>query len=584
LGLASKQAAVALIVLAAGACRRADHGAGAPRAAAGTPSAAPSPPPPAPRGRQISLLYASDLGASYETCGCPVHPMGGLARRATQTDRARAEADATLVVDAGDLFLPPAHWMKGQPPPDPGEVERRARLLAAAYRRIGTTAMTPGERDLALGLPLYTRVTKQAKLPVVSANLRGRDGRLLFDADRLVDAAGVKVGVFGVTAPPTPEDAAAWKAAGIDAADPAAAARERVAALRARGAGIVVALVHVGLPDEDRRLLRAVPGIDWAVIGHSALRFETPESVDGTRMLGVLAEGKELGRLDLHLVGGGLAFVDRGARAELETILADHRRQLVDYDRRLGETDPASLRDYYESRHRDLEKAIVRETEALARLPRAIAGSWFENTLIPLDAATPDQTGVGLLVSAYNRESEQRAAAGKPVGVGPMPAARPAPDPAAANGYLGTAACGACHAPALAFWKTSKHARALSALARVGRDHDPSCVGCHVTGYLQPGGWTLATKGPARTDDRRSMAELANVSCEDCHGPGSAHVAAIDKKTGTSRAVPKSVCLGCHTPDITEGELDDPRFREAILGPGHGKPTGALAPGPRPPL
>src|SRR5216110_3246165 len=201
---------------------------------------------PAPRGQQITLVYSSNLGGDYEQCGCPVHPLGGVARRATVIDRARAGADAALVVDAGDLFLPNRPDVVRADRPDPGEVERRARLLAAAYARIGTTALLPGEQDLALGLPMLRRLARQSRLPLLASNLYGRDGKPLFDADRIVDAAGVKIGIFGVTAPPRSTDAAAFEAAGIEARDPAGTARAEVAALRARGARIIVALVHVG--------------------------------------------------------------------------------------------------------------------------------------------------------------------------------------------------------------------------------------------------------------------------------------------------------------------------------------------------
>jgi len=520
----------------------------------------------------VALLYGSDVEGAYEVCGCPVHPMGGVARRATQVDRARADADAVLVVDAGNLFAPAR--VTPDKPPDPGEIERRGRLLTTAYGRMGATAYTPGARDLALGVPLVRKLAKAAHLPVISANLRGPDGALLFEADRVVTAAGVKVGVFGVTA--------AKDVAGVEARDPAAAARDEVASLRARGAAIVVALLDVGTPVETRALLAAVPGIDWAVAGGTGLHLDTPEPHGGARLLAAMAEGKELGRLDLHVVGGSLAFVDRGERAELETILADHRRQLVDYDRRLGTTDPASLRDYYETRRHQIEQAVARESAALDRLPRQITGSWFENRLIPLDAATPDQNGVAVLVEAYNRESGRLAAAGRPVGIGTEPHGWH-PGPASAAGpalYLGTAACGSCHAPALAFWKTTKHARAFAALARIGRSGDPSCVGCHVTGYLQPGGFTLAGVPAA---GRPSPTLLRNVGCEACHGPGQAHPQAADKTKGTARAVPETVCFGCHTADVTGGDFDYARFAAAIVGPGHGKPPAPPAAQPRAP-
>ena len=529
---------------------------------------------PAPRGKQITLLYTSNGDGDYEQCGCPVHPLGGVARRATVIDRARADADAALVLDAGDLFLPQRGNYADGKLPDAGEIERRAKLLAGSYGRIGTTAMLPGERDLIIGLPLLRRLAKQQHLPLLASNLYGRDGKRLFDADKIVDAAGVKIGIFGVSAPPSAEDAAAYKAAGIDARDPLAAARAEVAALRARGARIVVAMVHVGDGNENRKLVSAVPGIDWAVLGHSGMNLELPEKAGSARMLEAMMKGRHVGRLDLHVVADDLAFADRGERAQIETILADHKSQLTEYDKRLGETDPATMRNYYEQRRKEIEAAIARETVLLQSLPTAITGSWFENRVIPLDAATPDQPGVAILVAAYNKENEARAAAGKPVGLGtevPRPKHDPGAAPAPAGGnYTGTAACGGCHAPALAFWKTTKHARALSALERVGRDKDPSCVGCHVTGYLQPGG---------PTDIAEARQRFANVGCEACHGAGSKHGAALDKRNTLARAVPEATCRGCHTADVTNGEFDYKKFIQAIVGPGH-----TLARGPARPL
>ena len=585
------------------ACRRAPDRKQAPTAQAPSAPAAPAAPvPPPPRGKQITLLYSSNLNGDYEQCGCPVHPLGGIGRRATVLDRARADADATLVLDAGDLFLPQAAAL-GKPP-DPGEVERRARLLASAFGRMGTTALLPGERDLAIGLPLLRRLAKQAHLPLLATNLYDARGKPLFETDRIVDAAGVKVGILGVMAPPLAADAEAFKAAGIDARDATAAARAAVASLRARGAQLIVAMVHVGDGNQNRKLVSDVPGIDWAVLGHSGMNYEMPEKAGSARMLEAMMQGKHVGRLDLHVVDDRLVFTDRGERAEIETILADHKKQLTDYDKRLGETDPASVLDYYRDRRKEVAAAVARETALLEKLPARITGSSFENRIIPLDATVPDQPGVAIVVDAYNKENVKRAAAGKPVGLG-TEHPRPATAAAAPAGptYLGSTACGACHQPALAQWKTTKHARALSALARVGRDRDPSCVGCHVTGYLQPGGYQMDGRGdaasprrgagargdaeaPCRTGEKcgahgAGRSPLENVGCEACHGGGKAHLEAANKKTGVTRAVPEAICRGCHTADVTNGEFDYKKFLQAIVGPGHGA---TLASGRPPPL
>jgi 2',3'-cyclic-nucleotide 2'-phosphodiesterase (5'-nucleotidase family) len=335
-----------------------------------------------PRGVDLALLYSSNIQGRAVPCDC-VRPLGGLARRATVIARTRADADATLVVDAGDLFDGPS-------------VEIAGRLLAAVAAG-GLDAFTPGERDLALGIPALESLAARG-LPVLSSNLTDRSGARLFAGERVFQVGGGPIGVFGISAPPTPADAARWRAGGIQATPPDPAARAAIAALRQQGAKVVVGLFHVGAAADARQLVAGLAGLDWAVLGHSALNLESPEKAGGARLLEAFSEGKDLGRLDLHVVGGSLAFGDAAARPELEAILADHRRQLGDYDRALGGMDPAALEDYYQQRRTQLQAAITREAAALARLPRAITGSWFDNRIIPLDATIPEDPRVSGLV------------------------------------------------------------------------------------------------------------------------------------------------------------------------------------------
>jgi hypothetical protein len=134
------------------------------------------------------------------------------------------------------------------------------------------------------------------------------------------------------------------------------------------------------------------------VLGHSALNLESPEKVGGARLLEAMSEGKNLGRLDLHVVGGSLTFADRAERAEIAGILADHRRQLDEYDHPLGDTDPAALLEYRATRRRQLSEAIERETAVLAGLPEAVVGSWFENRVVPLSPEIPEDPAVAALI------------------------------------------------------------------------------------------------------------------------------------------------------------------------------------------
>jgi hypothetical protein len=88
--------------------------------------------------------------------------------------------------------------------------------------------------------------------------------------------------------------------------------------------------------------------------------------------------------------------------------------------------------------------------------------------------------------------------------------------------YVGSDTCANCHKAEYAKWVASKHAHAFDALVNVAnkpklRQFDPECVQCHTIGFGFESGY-VAEVGKRRTP------HLKNVGCENCHGPGSAHV------------------------------------------------------------
>ncbi len=100
--------------------------------------------------------------------------------------------------------------------------------------------------------------------------------------------------------------------------------------------------------------------------------------------------------------------------------------------------------------------------------------------------------------------------------------------------FVGSEACGACHAAQYQQWLTTQHAHAFATLQRVQKDATPECVQCHVVGYQRPSGYVNAS----------ATTKLQNVGCEACHGFGTQHH--MDAKTGGK--VAESVCMSCHKP------------------------------------
>jgi len=97
--------------------------------------------------------------------------------------------------------------------------------------------------------------------------------------------------------------------------------------------------------------------------------------------------------------------------------------------------------------------------------------------------------------------------------------------------FVGSKACAECHTKAYAIWEKTPHSQALETLVKLDppRQYDPECLSCHVTGWepqkFFP--WTGGFLSIAKTP------ELAGNGCENCHGPGSNHVAA---ETGAAKA------------------------------------------------
>jgi hypothetical protein len=98
--------------------------------------------------------------------------------------------------------------------------------------------------------------------------------------------------------------------------------------------------------------------------------------------------------------------------------------------------------------------------------------------------------------------------------------------------FTGSQACGECHTRAYAKWLETPHHDATDSIAHptersnIPRHHDPECLSCHVTGW-NPQAYFPYAGGYIDLD---TSASLHGNGCENCHGPGQAHV---DAENGT---------------------------------------------------
>jgi hypothetical protein len=106
--------------------------------------------------------------------------------------------------------------------------------------------------------------------------------------------------------------------------------------------------------------------------------------------------------------------------------------------------------------------------------------------------------------------------------------------------YIGAQACAGCHDSIRATELKTPHAGAFTNayFAAAGGQTNSSCLPCHTVGYGLPTGFVSQSKTP----------QLANVQCENCHGPAGNHQANPDDLTVVPQIeIAATVCGGCHT-------------------------------------
>jgi hypothetical protein len=482
-------------------------------AGSGTPAAGSASPAPSVPG--LTLYYSADLHGHFFPAFEGQASRGGLARWATLVDEARLGASDLVMVDAGDAV---AAVTDDSDLASAAALDARARMVFMAYRRMGMDVVVPGERELAMGPDALRALLAETKLTMVAANVEERapaPGKPLFTRDHLIEESGHRtLGILGVVELPA-DDIAPLLRAGLVIGDAAEAARASAASLRQRGANLLVAIVHApgGLVRARQILagagLAAGPSaVDVVVIGHRESSSAATERRVSAHEPAHAAEQPLF--VQAGLDGATLGRVD------------------ISWPPLVGSV-PDSPR---------LRNATLNATSAVAEQPGVALIGWIRT--IPI--------------------VDNGRLANEPVPAGSAPGEH---EDVENWSYGSTEGCGLCHRRELDQWKTTEHAHALETLKTQGRDRAPECLGCHLTGFLAPGG---------THNLKTALTFFANVGCESCHGPSVTHIRSPSSHKGTSRRVPALVCLGCHTPDQSRGDFDYVAAVKEILGPGHGGP------------
>lgn len=498
------------------------------------------------------LYLVSDLAGALEPCGCVKDQLGGMDHFGALVTSERSRAPSYATLSAGPLF-----FMDMELAEDKRRQEvAKAETIARAMKLLKLEAFAPSRNEWAAGAGTLDELREDGAAMLAANVAAGPPAGW-----RIVPVGGVRLGVVGVSAPDE-QEAAKAKLDDLSSSPAIPAVKEAVAALKDAGAQAIVVLAAVGrgeakrIADENPELLAILVGSTGAS-GDSNTKAAPPEQIGNVLVVETANHLQTVGVLDLHLrdapKSGLVEFADGTGvermrrRAELIGRIDELRSKIATWEKDKN-VDPKDL----EARKADVAR-LEGERDALDQAPTPTKGSFYRFSMREIrDQLGADGAVKAQMLAYYRKVNDDNKLAFKDK--------KPPPAPKGQASYAGIETCADCHEEPKKVWDKTSHARAYATLKEQFKEANLDCVGCHVTGYDKPGGSTVT-----------HVAELEDVQCEACHGPGSLHAADPEKvKIPVAKPSP-DMCLSCHHPPHVHS-FDAKAKMAEILGPGHGKP------------
>lgn len=444
--------------------------------------------------------------------------MGGLSKKATLLKKLATSAEV-LKIDAGALFFDAK--LAGQPQRLPHALIT-AEAMVASYNRMGYDAVAVAGQDLAAGAQALRKLAAQASFPLLSANLVGHDGALLFKPMAHLERAGLRIALIGLTGhPPAP--------APLPAAVRIAPWREVLPPILSEIAAhhdLVILLSSLSAA-ENRAIAEEMPAVHILVQAGAARQNMAPQLINNTLLLQTGPEGKYQGRLTIQWTASQKWQQEENPLLTLQKEY-DRLGWLIDRVRKKG--GPAVVYQGNAAKQKDFLETEARHRELAGRI-REMAAKEDEQTPAATYAhhfvAMPPELADDVEIAALLREARQQAnQLRRERGVASQ----------RFRSYTGSLGCRSCHESQYQAWAQTPHAAAYATLADKDQNHNPNCVFCHVTGIDE------------ETAHLEAMLpeHLKAVGCEACHGPGRQHAA--DPRLSPPPFTPgPDLCGRCHT-------------------------------------
>lgn len=490
----------------------------------------------------FGLFYMTSMRGWIEPCGCTSEPLGGVARLARVVIDAQNQYGlGVALIDGGDLLF---DSLKPTNPADLCQENARIDLLLSTLHDLSCMGTFPGPYDDVMGTDFRNEKFKTHKIP------------------NLVETA--KSGIVTQNSP---------FPLGILFLDESNASSidSRAASLKNEGAKAVVVLTH-----QPRNFFltnkSAMPHVDVVILGAEGDEippFAQKIDSEGPVFVSAGKQGQYLGLVEFHLNNKtAWTLDDRQQKRQLRIGLLTQR--ISTFQAQMDDATDTKLKEFlktkiFESREELSELTAEKDAPQTDR-------NYLVASTIALSRKIDPIPSFDAKLKAYEDQIPQLVAQCESKIACPEVGANEAH-------FVGAETCKGCHSSQYEFWqkaihsvpatdekgktieRLSGHTKAYETLVEKNKTEDRSCVACHTTGFMQPGGFCKV----------KEVGSFKDVQCESCHGAGSLHAAAGDKRL-IKRVVPEATCRGCHhVPHIpTTESFNYEQKLTKILGEGHG--------------
>ncbi len=378
-------------------------------------------------GYSIVVFYSATVHGNLEVCGCPIHPLGGVARRAGYINafKKRSPDAAVLQVDAGYIFSDDLNAAgKG--------LREDARLMndwiVRANEAMNLDVVNLGFRDLRYADLLLRpdapsdKMPKAEKSAILSSNIKAIDAGHVNPAPYVIKTVTakrlsqpVRIAFIGVSDLAPEEQQAAVKASGFVINDPFEAVKAALAEVRDQ-VDVTVVVGFLSLPAVNK-LARQNDDLDLIINTDERGLVPDPRQINNALVVYAAKETKHLGELRFY-------------------------------------TDKAGAVERFTARY------------------------------VQLDEVIPDDVQMGAMTKQARQEIDvvQNRLAEEEAKAYVADTSQPSP-------YVQSETCAKCHQAEYDVWQKSRHSHAFAALETKNRTFDAACIGCHSLGFQQPGGF-----------------------------------------------------------------------------------------------